>query len=159
MRRQGASVEFRNVEVEDDREPEAWPFEAILTAVERGSLADWSRLAAAVRLRPFGWCAQALDTIVSWGENPGLDALFESVIDECRADFDRRTCERFGELVRRARESHGLSLRELAPRIGTSASRLSSYERGTVAPSIALIGRLDDALGPSWRARPDSTNP
>lgn len=137
------TVHFRNVEVAPGAPPDRWPFEAVLAAVERGFLSDWRILAAAIRDQPWGPCAQAVETIVSWRENYGVDDLLARVLARARADADAESCRRYGERIRAVRASLGLSQREFAPLIGTSASRLSSYENGTVAPSVALLGRID----------------
>ena len=44
-----SALKFRNITASVDDPVETWPFEGILTAVERGTLPDWRRLAAAVR--------------------------------------------------------------------------------------------------------------
>ncbi len=118
------TVLFRNVDVDPTADPDDWPFETILTVVERGMVSDWRRLTAAIRASPWGPCARAVQQISSWGEHFGTDALF-------------------AERIRAVRLALGLSLRELAPMIGTSASRLSSYESGQVAPTVNILGRLD----------------
>jgi transcriptional regulator with XRE-family HTH domain len=52
-----------------------------------------------------------------------------------------------GEVLRRLRERHGLSLRTLAGRAGFSASFLSQLENGQVSPSIASLDRIAAELG------------
>jgi transcriptional regulator with XRE-family HTH domain len=54
---------------------------------------------------------------------------------------------RVGEVVKRLRERHGLSLRTLASRAGFSASFLSQLENGQVSPSIASLDRIAFELG------------
>jgi transcriptional regulator with XRE-family HTH domain len=54
---------------------------------------------------------------------------------------------RIGEVLRRLREQHGLSLRTLAGRAGFSASFLSQLENGQVSPSIASLDRIAAELG------------
>ena len=41
-----SALKFRNIVASVDDPVETWPFEGILTAVERGTLPDWRRLAA-----------------------------------------------------------------------------------------------------------------
>jgi hypothetical protein len=43
------ALKFRNIDASPDDPIETWPFEGILAAVERGTLPDWRRLAAAIR--------------------------------------------------------------------------------------------------------------
>ena len=53
----------------------------------------------------------------------------------------------FGQLVRKARERKGYSLRSLADRIGIDYSRLAKIEQGTrPAPELGIVRRLSDAL-------------
>ena len=54
---------------------------------------------------------------------------------------------RIGEVLKRLREQHGLSLRTLATRAGFSASFLSQLENGQVSPSIASLGKIAGQLG------------
>jgi XRE family transcriptional regulator, regulator of sulfur utilization len=54
---------------------------------------------------------------------------------------------RIGEVIKRLRERHGLSLRTLAARSGFSASFLSQLENGQVSPSIASLEKLTSQLG------------
>ena len=44
-----------------------------------------------------------------------------------------------GSLIRRERQNQGLSLRELARRVGVSASMLSQVETGRTRPSVSTI--------------------
>ena len=54
---------------------------------------------------------------------------------------------RIGEVLRRARETAGLSLRTLGMRAGFSASFLSQVENGQVSPSLASLEKICAALG------------
>jgi hypothetical protein len=48
------ALKFRNLDASPEDPVETWPFEGILAAVERGTLPDWHRLAAAIRADPWG---------------------------------------------------------------------------------------------------------
>lgn len=54
---------------------------------------------------------------------------------------------RVGEILKRVREQHGLSLRTLAAKVGFSASFLSQVENGQVSPSLASLGRIAAEVG------------
>jgi len=54
-----------------------------------------------------------------------------------------------GPRLRLAREQRGLSVRELARRIGCSASLISQIERGVSAPSVGVLYSLATELGSS----------
>ncbi len=134
---------FRNVDIDEGSEPDDWPFEAVLAVVERGSLADWRRLASAIRASPWGPCARAVEDVAGWGENSGLDVVFLALLATARHEADAEAGRAYGERIRRVRQALGMSQREFAPLIGTSAQRLSSYETGKVAPSVAVLGRVE----------------
>jgi transcriptional regulator with XRE-family HTH domain len=57
----------------------------------------------------------------------------------------------FGERIRQLRNAKGLSLRQLAPKVGVGFTYLSRVETGNMTfgdyPSDALIHRLADELG------------
>jgi DNA-binding transcriptional MerR regulator/mannose-6-phosphate isomerase-like protein (cupin superfamily) len=53
---------------------------------------------------------------------------------------------RHGASLRKARRERGLTLRELAERVGVSAGALSALERGEAPVSSAIVARLADAL-------------
>lgn len=55
--------------------------------------------------------------------------------------------KRFGNRLREARTSRGLSQAALAERAGLTASYLGRLERGLAAPGIDLVDRLAEALG------------
>ncbi|HEY7200574.1 MAG TPA: helix-turn-helix transcriptional regulator [Candidatus Dormibacteraeota bacterium] len=50
-------------------------------------------------------------------------------------------------MVRQLREARGLSQRELAERIGSTAAIVSRLEAGGSSPTIDVLERLADALG------------
>lgn len=133
---------FRNVDASPDDPVETWPFEAVVAAVERGFLPDWRRLARAIAADPWGPVAQAVDDAIRLSHPYGTTELFDAVI--ARAHDDAADAERqevaaeIGGLV----AGSGLSRQAFATRIGTSASRLSTYLNGKVTPSAALMVRM-----------------
>ena len=48
------ALAFRNVDVSPDDPVVEWPLEAIQTALERGGLSHWRRLASTIRAQPWG---------------------------------------------------------------------------------------------------------
>jgi transcriptional regulator with XRE-family HTH domain len=50
-------------------------------------------------------------------------------------------------ILRSARHRAGLTLRQLAPRAGTSHSTLSAYESGRVTPSVDTLERIVRSAG------------
>lgn len=59
---------------------------------------------------------------------------------------DRSPVDSIGERMRALRQSRGLGLRELARRVGITASMLSQIERGNANPSVGTLFRLAEAL-------------
>src|SRR5689334_6312233 len=63
------------------------------------------------------------------------------------ADFDPGTG--LGPRLREVRSGRGLSVRELARRVGCSASLISQIERGVSVPSVGVLYALATELGSS----------
>jgi predicted XRE-type DNA-binding protein len=135
-------LKFRNLNFNPSAPVEEWPFEAISTAVERGTLPDWRRLASAVRRDPWGPLARQVEEVLAMGGPYGIVELFEGVIEAAREDTKAKERSEVANEVAGLVERSGLSLREFAKYIGTSAPRLSTYMNGTVTPSSTLMNRM-----------------
>ncbi len=133
---------FRNVAADPDDPVKTWPAEAVRTALERGGLSHWRRMARAVRSDPWGPLARAVDEAVAIDPPFGTGPLMAEILRRAREHQDRldraEVATEIAELVGRS----GLTRTEFASRIGTSASRLSTYLAGTVTPSAALMVRM-----------------
>ena len=136
-------TQFRHVDVDLASPVAQWPNEAIETVLDRGSLSDWRRLSRSIRDDPWGPVARAVEAISGRDEHYGSDRLMRTVIERARSDFDARGRARHAERIRRARASTGLSMRDFSRLAGTSASRLSDYENGRVAPTTDVLGRIE----------------
>ena len=116
------NLKFRNIDASPDDPVETWPFEGILAAVERGTLPDWRRLAAAIRADPWGPVARQLLEAVGLARPYGTTELLEGVVERARklaADSERQdVASEVRNLVGRS----GLSKQDFAERIGTSRS-------------------------------------
>lgn len=133
---------FRNLEITPEAPVHEWPFEAVRTALERGTLQDWRHLAAEVRRDPWGPTARMIEEILSHSRPYGVAPLMEGLIDECRDQTERLEREQVAQEVVALIERSGLPRSEFARRIGTSSSRLSTYATGKVTPSAALMLRM-----------------
>jgi DNA-binding transcriptional regulator YiaG len=135
-------LSFRNIDVAASDPVSEWPQEAIQTALERGGLSDWRRLAAGIQAEPWGPVARRIEEVLSYSRPYGVDAAFERAISRSREAAEAAEREdvaaEIGQLVRES----GLSRTEFASRVGTSASRLSTYVSGKVTPSAALLLRM-----------------
>jgi DNA-binding transcriptional regulator YiaG len=133
---------FRNVDVSPEDPVSEWPLEAIQTALERGGLAHWRRLAAGIRAEPWGPVARRVEEVLTYSRPYGVGAAFERVISRARDATEAAEREAVAAEIGRLVEESGLSRIEFASRIGTSASQLSTYVSGKVTPSAALLLRM-----------------
>jgi ribosome-binding protein aMBF1 (putative translation factor) len=137
---------FRNVDVSPEDHVSEWPLEAIQTALERGGLSHWKRLAKAIQSRPWGPVARRVEEVLSYSRPYGIAPTMERIIvaarDEAEAAERRTVAAEVDQLV----QASGLSRTEFASQIGTSASRLSTYVTGKVTPSAALLVRMRRAI-------------
>ena len=137
-----SGLKFRNIVVSPEDPVDAWPFEGILAAVERGTLPDWRRLAQAIYADPWGPVAQQVLEAVKLSHPYGTTELLEGVVSRSRqlaVESERK--EVAGE-VRSLVDQSGLSQHAFAERIGTSRSRLSTYMSGKVVPAATLLVRM-----------------
>ena len=132
---------FRNVDASPDDPVSEWPQEAIQTALERGGLPIGA-----------GWPGDPGGALGP-GRPPGRgDALLQPSLrrreDDGASDPNGREEAEKSEREAVAAEidglvrASGLSRADFASRIGTSASRLSTYVTGKVTPSAALLVRM-----------------
>jgi DNA-binding transcriptional regulator YiaG len=137
-----SELTFRNVDVSPEDSVEAWPVEAIQTALERGSLKHWRRLAHAIQAQPWGPVARAVEEVLAYSRPYGVARTMERVIERARHDAEAAERAAVANEIQSLIGESGLSRREFASRIGTSTSRLSTYANGKVVPSAALLLRM-----------------
>jgi DNA-binding transcriptional regulator YiaG len=140
-------LRFRNVNATPADPVESWPFEGVLSAVERGSLVDWRRLMAAVRRDPWGSVARDLEQALEVARPYGTAVLLERALQQARQAAASAECAEVARRVRKSFEASGLDRAAFAARIGTSTSRLSTYLTGRVAPSSTLLVRMERVAG------------
>lgn len=133
---------IRNVDVDPTSPLETWPYEALVTLVERGTVTDWARLAAAIGVEPWGPVARQLEEYFSYERPYGVTPLLERAVARARgATADAERAEVAAEVASLMRRS-ALSTADLARRLGTSRPRLSTYRSGTVTPAATCLVRL-----------------
>ena len=142
------SLAFRNIDVDPADPVEQWPTEAVLTALERGGLQYWRRLAAAIRTAPWGPVARRVEEALSITRPYGVAGLMDGAITRARAAAEGRERATVAAEVTELIAASGLSRAEFARAIGTSPSRLSTYASGRVTPSAALVVRMRTAAAP-----------
>jgi DNA-binding transcriptional regulator YiaG len=137
---------FRNVEASPEDPASEWPLEAVQTALERGGLSHWRRLANAIQAQPWGPVARRVEEVLTYSRPYGVAPLMERVIVAERKATEAAERKAVAAEVDRLVRASGLSRAEFASRIGTSASRLSTYVTGKVTPSAALLVRMRRAI-------------
>lgn len=137
-----STLAFRNVEAATRDPVSKWPLEAIQTALERGSLEHWRRLAEGIRVEPWGPVARRVEEVLAYSRPYGVAEAMERVIAQAREAAEEGEREAVAQEVADLIRESGLSRAEFASRIGTSASRLSTYVTGRVTPSAALLVRM-----------------
>jgi DNA-binding transcriptional regulator YiaG len=141
------TLRFRNLDFDTTQPVDLWPAEAIETVIDRGTLSDWRKLAQAIRHNPWGPAARTAETVTSWGEHYGVDALISRIINKAREEVTQRGRADYAAQIRSWRTASGMTLREFARAAGTSAPRLSDYEKAKVAPTTDVLGRLKHVAG------------
>jgi hypothetical protein len=140
---------FRNVEVRSG-DVEAWPYEAIVTAIERGTIGDWARLGRAIGVSPWGQVARQVEEYLSYADEPGVASLLRRRISGARVEREHAEREEVAARVKEYVARSGLSREEFARLVGTSRPRLSTYCSGKVTPSAAMMLRMSrvPSVGP-----------
>ncbi|MEJ7834044.1 MAG: helix-turn-helix transcriptional regulator [Nocardioides sp.] len=135
------SLAFRNVDLPDGG-VETWPYEALVTAIERGTIGDWATLGRAIGAEPWGEVARQVEDWLEYADEPAVAGILRRRIDRARAERARVERDQVAAQVRESVARSGLSREEFARRIGTSRPRLSTYCSGKVTPSAALMLRI-----------------
>lgn len=134
---------FRNIDSQPSDPVATWPYEGLVTAMERGSIRDWRRIAAELAANPWGRTARHLEAYLAYADPPGSGSLLTRALVRARQQREEQeravVAGRVDEFVR----ASGLTGSEFASRIGTSASRLSTYRTGKVVPSATLLLRME----------------
>lgn len=138
-------VEFRNVDGSPEDDVRTWPYEALVTVIDRGLVGDWRPIFAELRRSPWGRVARRVEQYLSYREPDGVSTLFALAIERARVDADQADRAEVAARVRDAVTRSGLTNAEFARLVGTSASRLSTYLSGKVTPSAAMLVRIERA--------------
>jgi DNA-binding transcriptional regulator YiaG len=129
-----SALTFRNIDVSPADPVSGSPIEAIQTALERGGLSDWRRLVAAVDDEPWGPVARRIEDVLAYSRPYGIAEAMERVIARARAKAEQSKRQKVSQEVKCLIDKSGLPRADFASRIGTSASRLSTYANGRVTP-------------------------
>jgi hypothetical protein len=148
------TVRFRNVDATPSDDVTTWPYEALVTVIERGLVDDWQPVFAEVRRDPWGPVARKVEHVASSTVDIAVGRLFTLAVDRARAAAESAEREAVAARVRAAIATSGLTAAEFAARVGTSASRLSTYATGKVVPSATMLYRIEGAADARWSGAP-----
>lgn len=133
---------FRNIATRPSDPVSTWPLEGFQAALERGTLRDWRRLAHEIDADPWGLAARAVEEVLTYSRPYGVAEALERVIASARRSSEEAERRAVATEIANLIDASGLSRAEFASRIGTSASRLSTYTTARVTPSAALMVRM-----------------
>ena len=135
------ALQFRNLTVTPADPVEEWGFEGLLAAVDRGGISDWRKIEVAVDREPWGEVAQTLGEVLACAEDLEAAEVVRAAVALARERAETAERREVAETLRSYVVRSGLNQHQFAKRIGTSASRLSTYLSGKVSPSAALVVR------------------
>ncbi|KRC53061.1 MULTISPECIES: helix-turn-helix domain-containing protein [unclassified Nocardioides] len=113
--------------------------------IDHGTIADWRSHLGPIAASPWGPYADLLLDLGRASDRPSALAAIASSIEQCQEWCRERERDQVAREIRHLVALSGASQREFASRIGTSPSRLSTYVRGTVTPSAAMLLRIQRA--------------
>jgi hypothetical protein len=142
-RRCHVNVAFRNVDARPSDPVATWPYEALVTAIDRGLVSDWQPIFAEIRRLPWGPTARRVERYLSYRESDGVSTLFGLAIERARRDAESAERDAVARRVSAAIARSGLTADAFARLVGTSPSRLSTYVNGRVVPSATLMARIE----------------
>ena len=137
---------FRNVDADPTDPLDTWPHEAFQAAIEHGLLADWRLIAHHIDARPFGAAAATLAEVLEYVDDSVGEFLLRDRLEKARARAVQAAIDGEVRELGRLLSTSGLTQRELARRIGTSKSRLSTWLGGKQTPSMPVIAKIRLAL-------------
>jgi DNA-binding transcriptional regulator YiaG len=139
-------VQFRNLTTTWYDPIDQWPYEAVVTTMERGLVSDWQPILKDLRTRPFGRVARYVAHYAKNPEDEAAAAFFSDALRRARLAQEDRERDEVIWRIRRSIEATGLSQADFASTIGTSASRLSTYLSGQVTPSAVMLVRMENQV-------------
>ena len=141
------TVRLRNVAANLDDPVADWPFEAVLTVLERGGLSDWAKLAVEIDEHPWGGVSRKIEQAARVTDSYANGDLMTAIVEAARERRDDQYRTRVAEQVRSAISDSGLTAALFAKHVGTSGSRLSTHASGSAVPSAAMLLRIQGEVG------------
>src|SRR5215467_10955563 len=110
------ALAFRNLTITPDAPVPQWPTEAVQTALERGDLSDWHRIAAEIRADPWGRTARQVEEVLSHSRPYGIADAMETVLSRARERAQASERATVAAEIQQAVERSGLGRAEFASR-------------------------------------------
>jgi ribosome-binding protein aMBF1 (putative translation factor) len=114
-----------------------------VTAIDRGLVPDWQSMFVEICHSPWGPVARRVERYLEYRDRDGVSVLSRLAIERARENADQAARSEVAKRIRNAVAQSGLGKAEFATRVGTSASRLSTYLNGKVSPSAAMLVRIE----------------
>lgn len=131
-------LKFRNIEASPQDHVSGWGVEGLLTAIERGDASHWDRIAEWAKRDLDSGFREELAEALDLAEGGGA-AWIRLVIQR----FDETAKQSSLRRINAAWRASGLSRAAFAARLGTSASRMSTYLSGATIPSAELLAAME----------------
>lgn len=135
------ALAFRNLDITPQAPVAEWGFEGLLSAIDRGDLADWERIAAWVARTPRGDAVDLLGEVLDAAEDSGAVAAFRSFVALAVEREEERERQQVAEELDLLWRASGLSQGDYARRLGTSRTRLNAYLNGRTVPLATVLVR------------------
>ncbi|MGL5865983.1 MAG: helix-turn-helix domain-containing protein [Dermatophilaceae bacterium] len=135
-------IALRNVDADPSDAVETWPYEALVAAIERGTISTWVRITSAIDREPWGDVARQIEEYLRYASPYGVGPLLHRALARSKAHAEARERAEVAAEIADLIERTGLPVTDVARRIGTSRTRLSTYRSGRVIPSATLLVRL-----------------
>ena len=136
---------FRNVDADPSDPIDTWPHEAFQAAIEHGLVPDWQGIADHLDQHPYGAAAATLADVLEYTEGAGA-FLLRHRLQQARSTALNTVLAKQAQELAGLVAGSSLTQRELARRIGTSESRLSTWLSGRQAPTAQALARVRLAL-------------
>ena len=82
------AVNFRNVDASPDDDVTTWPYEALVTVIERGLVPDWQPVFAEIRRNPWGPVARRVAQIAASTDDVAVGQLFSLALARARTQAE-----------------------------------------------------------------------
>lgn len=137
------ALAFRNINATPADAVGHWGVEGLATAMERGDVSHWRRIAAELSRRPHGEFAREVEEAIEVTGSESVSELFRSLLLDLRMSHAADDKAEVAARLHKFLEKSDLPRKDFAAELGTSTSRLSTYLSGKVTPSASIYIRAE----------------